>query len=91
MRKMRAFAAYYAEGRHRERYGIANFRVITITPTEQRALNLCRKLQDAGLASKRFWFGSIEPISADEPVRMPDNLFVTPKDFHNGVLYSLRD
>jgi len=38
------------------RYGITNFRVVTVTPTEQRALNLCRKLRNTGLASKRFWF-----------------------------------
>jgi len=38
-----------------ERYGIANFRVITVTPTRQRALNLCEKLRNAGFGSKRFW------------------------------------
>jgi hypothetical protein len=91
MRKMHAFAAYHAQGKHRTRYGISNFRVITITPTQQRTLNLCRKLQGAGLGSKRFWFTSIEPVSPDEPVRILDKIFFTPKDFEEGALYGLRD
>jgi hypothetical protein len=43
------------------RYGIANFRVITVTPTRQRAFNLCEKLRKAGLALKRFWFSDLPP------------------------------
>jgi hypothetical protein len=48
MRKMHAYIAYAREGKHTARYGIGNFRVITVTPTKQRALNLCAKLKDAG-------------------------------------------
>ncbi len=91
MRKMQAFAAYHAQGKHRTRYGIGNFRVITITPTRQRAVNLCRKLHNAGLGFKRFWFTSIEPVSADEPARILDKVFFTPKDFDEGQLYGFRD
>jgi hypothetical protein len=91
MRKMHAFFAYYAQGKHRTRYGISNFRVITIAPTQQRALNLCRKLQNAGLGFKRFWFTSIEPVSTNEPARILNKVFFTPKDFEQGTLYSLRD
>jgi hypothetical protein len=88
---MHAFVAYHAQGKHRERYGNGNFRVITVTPTRQRALNLCRKLQDAGIASKRFWFASIEPISHDEPERILEKIFCTPKDHREGVLYGFGD
>lgn len=91
MRKMNAFLAYHRQGKHIARYGIANFRVITITPTRQRALNLCAKLRDVGLVSKRFWFTDLGPICADEPQRILEKLFLTPKDFREGVLYSLRD
>lgn len=68
MRKMQAYVAYHREGKHTARYGIANFRVITVTPTKQRALNLCAKLKDAGLASKRFWFTDFSQISGQRPV-----------------------
>lgn len=91
LRKMRAFAAYYANGAHTERYGMQNFRVITVTPTQQRAINLCEKLQDAGLASKRFWFTSVEHVSPEDPARILGKIFATPKDFQEGELYSFRD
>lgn len=91
VRKMRAFAAYYANGTHQERYGIANFRVVVLTPTKQRALNLCKKLQNAGLASTRFWFTDFEPISLDEPARILEKVFLTPKDFEAGALHGFRD
>jgi hypothetical protein len=72
--------AYYREGRHTARYGIRNFRVITMTPTRQRAINLCEKLQRAGLASKRFWFTDLAPVLPDEPVGILEKVFFTPKD-----------
>ena len=91
MRKTEGFAAYHAEGRHRERYGIANFRVITVTPTKQRALNLCQKLREAGFVSKRFLFTDLEPVNPDGPASILDKIFVTPKDFDQETAYSLVD
>jgi hypothetical protein len=91
MRKMQGFVGYHRDGWHRSRYGIANFRVITVTPTKQRALNLCKKLRNAGLGSTRFWFTDFEPISPDEPMKILEKVFFTPKDFHEGALYGLRD
>ena len=41
--------------RNSHRYGITNFRVITVTPTKQCALNHCQKLQKSGLAFMWFW------------------------------------
>src|SRR5216683_7099571 len=90
MRKMDAFVAYHSQGKHTARYGITNFRVITVTPTKQRAQNLCQKLRNAGLAFKRFWFTELDSVSADEPTGILERIFFTPKDFHEGVLYSLR-
>jgi hypothetical protein len=91
MRKMAAFDAYYRQGRHTERYGIKNFRVITLTPTKQRALNLCQKLRNAGLASMRFWFTDFTSIMADDPTKILDRVFFTPKDFEQDAHYSFRD
>jgi Replication-relaxation len=91
MRKMEAYVAYHREGKHTTRYGIANFRVITVTPTKQRAMNLCEKLQKAGLAFKRFWFTDLGAVSPDDPMRIFERVFFTPGDFEQGTLYSLRD
>jgi hypothetical protein len=66
-------------------------RVITVTPTKQRALNLCEKLRDAGLGSKRFWFTDLGAISPDEPAKILDKIFLTPKDFDEEVLYGFVD
>jgi protein involved in plasmid replication-relaxation len=87
MRKMEAFVAYHRDGKHTARYGITNFRVITVTPTKQRALNLCQKLRNLGFASKRFWFTDLSSISPDEPTKILERVFLTPKDFEEGVLY----
>jgi hypothetical protein len=91
MRKIEAFVAYHHEGRHTSHYGITNFRVITVTPTRQRALNLCQKLRNAGFASKRFWFTDLAAVTLEEPTRILEKVFVTPKDFQEGALYSLSD
>lgn len=87
MRKMEAYAAYHRQGKAAARFGIANFRVITVTPTKQRALNLCAKLKEASLASARFWFTDL--ASASE--RILDKIFFTPKDADEGTVYGFRD
>src|SRR5258708_14285325 len=91
MRKMRAFLAYYQQGKHTARYGISNFRVITVTPTKQRAVNLCHKLRNAGLASQRFWFTDLSVISPDDPARFLERVFFTSKDFCEGAVYGFRE
>jgi hypothetical protein len=65
--------------------------VITVTPTKQRALNLCEKLQRAGLAFKRFWLTDLAAVSPDQPARILEKVFFTPKDSQDGALYSFRD
>jgi protein involved in plasmid replication-relaxation len=91
MRKMEAFLTYHRQGKHTARYGIPNFRVITVTPTRQRAFNLCAKLRNAGLGSKRFWFTDLATVSPDAPARILEKVFFTPKDFDAGVLYGFGD
>jgi len=39
-RKLEAYAAYFQQGRHRERYNVPGFRVLTFTLTQARAQNL---------------------------------------------------
>ena len=56
MRKMRAYQGYAQRRKHEERWGIADFRVVSVVPTKERAVNLCRKLGEGELAFKRFWF-----------------------------------
>ncbi len=81
----------HRKGKDTLRYGITNFRVITVTPTKQRALNLCQKLWNAGFASNQFWFTDCHAVSLDEPAKILDKVFFTLKDFNEGVLYGFRD
>ncbi|HEV3374560.1 MAG TPA: hypothetical protein VG051_02590 [Candidatus Acidoferrum sp.] len=64
---------------------------MTVTPTKQRAMNLCGKLRKTGLASGRFWFTDLAAVSPEEPARILEKVFFTPKDFEQGALYSFRD
>ena len=62
-----------------------------MTPARQRALNLCQKLRNTGLAVKRFWFTDFAAVSLEEPTKILERVFLTPKDFDEGTLYGFRD
>ena len=83
--------AYYQQGKHTTRYGIANFRVITVTPTKQRALNLCEKLRNVRLASKRFWFADLAAVCNEGRAGILEKVFFTPQDYRDGALYGFRE
>jgi hypothetical protein len=80
-----------AQGKHSERYGFGNFRVVTVTPTRQRALNLCEKLRNAGFASKRFWFTDLSTVCSQDGVGILEKTFFTPKDYREEALYGFFD
>lgn len=88
VRKMRAYFEYAKQNRHRERWGIPNFRVITIVPTYQRAVNLCSKLREVELNFKRFWFTDFSRYSLQRPEGILERIFITPKDHDESALYS---
>jgi hypothetical protein len=64
---------------------------LTGTPTRQRAINLCEKLRDVGLGSKRFMFTDLERIDPDNPAKILEEIFVTPKDYDQGISYGFVD
>jgi hypothetical protein len=43
------------------------------------------------LASARFWFTDLTAVSPDEPVRILEKIFLTPKDFEAGILHGFGD
>lgn len=49
------------------------------------------ELRDSGLASKRFWFASMEHISRDEPAKSLEKIFFTSKDFEEGAVCGIRE
>jgi hypothetical protein len=62
-----------------------------VTPTRQRALNLCAKLEKGGLPFKRFWFADLSAASVGEPAKILAKASFTPKGFEEGALYRLGD
>lgn len=83
-------------GRRGRRFlaGVADFVDLDCDSFESRncgAVNLCEKLREAGLNSKRFLFTDIEPIDPDNPAKILDKIFLTPKDFQEGTVHSFFD
>lgn len=91
LRKMRAFEEYYRQAGARNRWGFTNFRVVTVIPTEQRLLNLCRKLREANLAFKRFWFTTADRYALEQPAGILEKIFATSHDFDSGERYRFTD
>ena len=79
-RKVQAYLAYAAKGVHRQSWGMDDFRVLTITPTQQRVANLRGKLVDAGIASDRFWFTDSSRYSLDRPSSVLEPIWNSPGD-----------
>ena len=92
IRKMRALEEYHRTGGDTKRWGIPNFRALVVTPTSERAVNLCRSLADGvpPLASKRFWFTNATHVSLDRPSEILEEIFFTPADISDGLRKSLR-
>jgi len=90
MRKMRAFQEYAQQKKHEARRGIGSF-LVSVVPTRERAVNLCRKVGEGGLAFKRFWFTDFSRYSLDRPAQILEKIFITPRDYRQGVLYSFLD
>jgi hypothetical protein len=97
IQKVRKYTDYAHAGQHPEFLDIPNdaqfrFRVIVVTPTEQRSRNLSQKLhQEPDFRNKRFWFTHRLAYSVDQPETMLGKIFYTPKDFATGNLYSLAE
>lgn len=90
IRKMRGFYEYHRTGGDAKRWGIPNFYVFTVTPTQERARNLCQSMKERELPFKRFWFTDASHVSLERPAQILKKIFFTPKDFDQGVSYSLR-
>jgi len=72
--KLKAFAAYYRQRRHVERFGIRHFRVLTVATSRVR----CKNLMDAAAAAedvrkdgRLFLFAAVESL----PLAEPGNIF----------------
>ena len=87
--KLKAYDHYHQQGLHTKKHGINSFRVLTITLTEARAENLCKAARDVlpNNIRKFYYFAPMESITAPNPAHIFTNIFISPRDFQNGVRY----
>ena len=90
--KLRAYWHYFQQELHTKKFGVKKFRVVTVTLTRQRALNLCETaagILPDGAAKQMFLFTSVENFSLENPGPVLDEVFIRPKDFGAGVRHRL--
>jgi hypothetical protein len=67
VRRVGAYLAFTASGEYTRRFGTTSLRILVVTTTSQRLLNLKRATEQAG-ASSLFWFTTLELVRADTVV-----------------------
>lgn len=90
-KKIKGYSAYFEQGRYTEKYGFKGARVVTVTLTEARAVNLCaasREVLPSGNA-RFYYFTSTKHFSFENPAQILDAIFISPKDFDTDMRYSL--
>lgn len=73
---------YLQSGRQEKRYGMKNFRVVTVTLTEERAANLAQMAVDVTPPQLRkfFLFTSLKQFSLENPIPVLSDIFITSRD-----------
>lgn len=69
-RKVRAFSAFKESGQYEQRYGAAEFRVLTVTTGAQRLENL-KAITEAEGGGRRFWFTTYEQLTSETALSAP--------------------
>ena len=90
-KKIKGYSAYFEQGRYTEKYGFKGARVVTVTLTEARAVNLCVASREVlpSKDAKFYYFASTKHFSFENPAQILDAIFISPKDFDTDMRYSL--
>ena len=79
--KLKAFAAYWRKKKHREKFGIRNFRVLTVTQSGIRQANLVtasEEADDVRELGRWFFFTQDQKLSLDRPESILKNIWTMP-------------
>jgi hypothetical protein len=89
--KLKAYAAFSVAGKHKEKFGINKFRVLTVTSSKAR----CKNLIDAALAADdvrelrtRFLFATEEDLTLSVPESVLNKIWTAPGGEKNHVPFS---
>lgn len=80
LNKMKAYWHWWREGIPYEKFGIKNFRVLTLTTTKERALNLkvtTMRADERQTGSYMFWFATEGNISLENPASILGKIWTT--------------
>jgi hypothetical protein len=80
LNKMRAYWLWWRQGGASKRFGIENFRVLTVTISKRRRDNLAkitRGADDKEAGSYMFWFAASDNIQLDNPSTILNNIWKT--------------
>jgi hypothetical protein len=89
LNKLRAYWLWWRAGKHKEKFGINRFIVLTIALTSERAQNLfelSKRADDRGTGSSMFWFTTLHQLtkpsettywSLEEPERVLGKIWMT--------------
>jgi hypothetical protein len=87
--KLRMYWRHNREERFQPTLGVAHFRVLTITPNETRAENLCRAAKEADdrkTGSNLFLFLAETQYSLAKPETVLSPIWASPKDEKHGII-----
>lgn len=90
-KKIKGYANYHQQGLHTKKYGIKNFRVLTIASSEPRAINLCEAIQNTipNEIKKFYYFAPISHFHTQNPKDIFKDIFISPKNIKKGKRYHL--
>jgi hypothetical protein len=66
--KIRAYLAYHASGAFQKRYGVSNFRLLTVTKSMERLLHMKQCTEGVVKDDPRFWFTTFDQVMTRIPV-----------------------
>lgn len=93
LNRMKGYYNFWLQKRHIKKFGIGNFRVLTITTTQQRMENLIettKKVRKGNIGSNLFWFTTFDRYSLENPKNIFEKIW-RKAHIDNGNYYSILD
>lgn len=84
--RIRAYLAYIQSGKYTERYQTRSLRILTVTTTEQRLMNLKETTEKVG-GGNLFWFTTLDQVTASSVLLGP--IWRLANDEHDSARKSL--
>ncbi|RQV95825.1 hypothetical protein EH221_05725 [bacterium] len=91
LEKQRGYFKWWLQGKHLQKYGEKNFRILTVTTNPRRMANLVYttlRVKDSKEGSGFFWFTTFDQINPESPLKIFDPIWIRAVA-SNGHLWPL--